>query len=174
MINFKSFKSIFLTSALIIGISVITSQNIFAATLSTYTVKSGDCLSVIAHKYGESLVNLRKANNNCNGSIFPGQVLKISNTTNSTKLLAKPAVSTSASIKYTSSEFSLLAWLITAEAQGQSYKAQVAVGSVVVNRVKNSNFPNSLSAVINQKYNGSYQFTPLQNGNIITSANERQ
>lgn len=171
MINFRSFKSVFLTSTLVIGISVITSQNIFAATLSTYTVKSGDCLSVIAHKYGESLNNLRKANNNCTSSIFPGQVLKIPNTTSSTKSIAKPLVSKSASIKYTSSEFSLLSRLITAEAQGQSYKAQVAVGSVVVNRVKSSDFPNSLSAVINQKYNGSYQFTPLQNGNINTSAN---
>ncbi|MBU3160700.1 cell wall hydrolase [Clostridium frigoris] len=170
MINFKSFKSVFLTSALTIGISVITSQNIFAATLTTYTVKSGDCLSVIAKTHGESLTNLMKANSNCDGFIFPGQVLKIPVTTNSTKVLAKPIASKSAAIKYTSSDFSLLARLITAEAQGESYKAQVAVGSVVVNRVKSSSFPNSLSSVINQKYNGSYQFTPIQNGNINTSA----
>ena len=60
----------------------------------------------------------------------------------------------------------LLARLINAEAGGESYNAQVAVGAVVMNRVKSSRFPNSISAVINQKYNGSYQFTCVQNGNI--------
>ena len=60
----------------------------------------------------------------------------------------------------------LLARLITAEAGGESYNAQVAVGAVVVNRVKSSSFPNSISDVINQKTNGNYEFTPVLNGNI--------
>jgi len=71
-----------------------------------------------------------------------------------------------AAIKYTASDLNLLARLITAEAGGESYDAQVAVGAVVVNRVKSSSFPNSISAVINQKTNGTYQFTPVLNGNI--------
>ncbi|WP_404814437.1 C40 family peptidase [Clostridium algoriphilum] len=80
MIEFKSFRSIFLISVLTIGISVITSVNLFAATLTTntYTVKSGDCLSVIAQEHGESLNNLMKANNKRNHSIFVGQILNIS------------------------------------------------------------------------------------------------
>ena len=167
MTKLKNLKSIFLTSILTIGISVITSPNFFAATLTTntYTVKNGDCLSVIAQKHGESLNNLRKANNNCNDSIFPGQVLKVPGTASSTAAQTKPVA-----IKYTASDLNLLSRLITAEAQGESYKAQVAVGAVVVNRVKSSSFPNSISAVINQKTNGNYEFTPVLNGNINKAA----
>ena len=174
MINFKSYKSIFLTSALTIGISIISSQNMFAATLTTknYIVKSGDTLTKIAQKYGETLNNLRKANNKWNNSICPGQVLKVSVTTNVVvKQSASIAKMVAPSAKtYTASDLNLLARLITAEAGGECYNAQVAVGAVVMNRVKSSRFPNSISAVINQKYNGSYQFTCVQNGNIKSSA----
>ena len=71
-----------------------------------------------------------------------------------------------AAIKYTANDLNLLARLITAEAGGESYNAQVAVGAVVVNRVRSSSFPNTISSVINQKTNGSYEFTPVLNGNI--------
>ncbi len=86
MIKFKSFRSIFLTAVLTIAISVITSANLFAATLTTntYTVKSGDCLSVIAQEHGESLNNLMKANNKWNHSIFVGEILNISIKSSST------------------------------------------------------------------------------------------
>ncbi|WP_259473456.1 cell wall hydrolase [Clostridium estertheticum] len=75
-----------------------------------------------------------------------------------------------AAIKYTASDLDLLARLITAEAGGESYKAQVAVGAVVLNRVRSGSFPNSISAVINDKANGVYQFTPVLNGNINRTA----
>ena len=168
MIKFKSFKSVFLTSVLTIGISVISAPNLFAATLTnTYIVKSGDCLSLIAQKYGESLNNLRKDNNKWDDSIFPEQVLNVPVTTSSTATQTKPMA-----IKYTASDVDMLSRLITAEAGGESYNAQVAVGAVVVNRVKSSFFPDSISAVINQKTNGNYEFTPVLNGNINKPANE--
>lgn len=44
----------------------------------------------------------------------------------------------------------LLARLISAEARGESYIGQVAVGAVVLNRVEHPSFPNSLSGVIYQ------------------------
>ena len=177
MIKFTNHKSIFLTSVLTVGISIILSQNIFAATLTTknYVVKSGDTLSAIAQKNRESLSTLRTANNKQNDSIFPGQVLKVSLTTKANVKVSttvKKTVSTLKTVaapatkKYTASDLSLLARLIDAEAGGESYAAKVAVGTVVMNRVKNSRFPNSISAVINQKYNGSYQFTCVHNGNI--------
>ena len=174
MTKFKNKKSIFLTSALTLGISIILSQNIFAATLTTkkYTVKSGDCLSRIAQKYGESITTLRKANNKWNNSIFPGQILKVSVKTTATvkksKVSSKKTVTSSK--KYKASDLSLLARLITAEAGGESYNAQVAVGAVVMNRVRSNRFPNSVSAVINQKYRGYYQFSCVQNGNIRRAA----
>ena len=127
----------------------------------TYTVKSGDCLSLIAKNYGIGLNNLRKANNKWNDCIIVGQVLNIPITTSSTKQLPNPG-----SINYTASDLDLLARLITAEAQGEPYSAKVAVGAVVVNRVKSGSFPNSISSVINQTINGYYQFSPVLNGAI--------
>lgn len=48
------------------------------------------------------------------------------------------------------SNLNLLAHLIYAEARGEPYAGQVAVGAVVLNRVKSSSFPNSLAGVIYQ------------------------
>ena len=45
----------------------------------------------------------------------------------------------------------LLARLISAEARGESYEGQVAVGAVVMNRIAHPSFPNSLSGVIYQR-----------------------
>ena len=44
----------------------------------------------------------------------------------------------------------LLARLISAEARGEPYTGQVAVGAVVLNRVDHPSFPNSISGVIYQ------------------------
>jgi len=61
-------------------------------------------------------------------------------------------------------DLDLLARLITAEAQGEPYEAQVAVGAVVMNRVKSSDWPNTIKEVIYQNIGGYYQFTPVVNG----------
>lgn len=47
-----------------------------------------------------------------------------------------------------SSNVNLLARLIYGEARGEPYTGQVAVGAVVMNRVKSSSFPNTISGVI--------------------------
>ena len=49
-----------------------------------------------------------------------------------------------------SADAQLLARLISAEARGEPYNGQVAVGAVVLNRVEHPSFPNSLSGVIYQ------------------------
>ena len=51
----------------------------------------------------------------------------------------------------TSGDAALLARLISAEARGESYEGQVAVGAVVMNRIAHPAFPNTLSGVIYQK-----------------------
>lgn len=58
--------------------------------------------------------------------------------------------SSSSSSSTSSSDLNLLARLISAEARGESFVGQVAVGAVVLNRVKHSSFPNSISGVIYQ------------------------
>lgn len=56
----------------------------------------------------------------------------------------------------------LLAALIQCEAGGESYEGQVAVGAVVMNRVRSGAYPNSIHGVIY----ASGQFTPALNGKV--------
>lgn len=63
---------------------------------------------------------------------------------------------------YSNSDLTLLARLISGEARGESYTGKVAVGAVVLNRVKSSSFPNTISGVIYQPY----AFTAVSDGQI--------
>ena len=60
----------------------------------------------------------------------------------------------SGSGQYTQSDYALLARLISAEARGEPYSGQVAVGAVVLNRVEHPSFPDTISGVIYQ--NGAF------------------
>lgn len=56
----------------------------------------------------------------------------------------------SSSSGFSSNEIYLLAKVIEAEARGESYTGQVAVGAVILNRVDHSSFPDSISGVVYQ------------------------
>ena len=62
----------------------------------------------------------------------------------------------------TTSDVQLLARAINGEARGEPYEGQVAVGAVILNRVKASNFPNTISGVIYQPG----AFTAVSDGQI--------
>lgn len=68
---------------------------------------------------------------------------------------------------YSDSDVMLLARLIYGEARGESYVGQVAVGAVVMNRIKSASFPNTMSGVIYQ----SYAFTAVADGQINLTPN---
>lgn len=63
---------------------------------------------------------------------------------------------------YTSSELYLLAKTIYAEGRGEPYTGQVAIGAVILNRVRSSAFPNTVSGVVYQKH----AFTAVSDGQI--------
>ena len=63
---------------------------------------------------------------------------------------------------YSNTDVTLLARLIYGEARGENFTGQVAVGAVVMNRVKSSSFPNTISGVIYQPY----AFTAVADGQI--------
>ncbi len=75
---------------------------------------------------------------------------------------ASSSSASSASTSYVSSDHRLLARLVYAEARGESYKGQVAVAAVVLNRVSSASFPNTVSGVIYQ----SGAFSCVSNGSI--------
>lgn len=52
---------------------------------------------------------------------------------------------------YSSSDYDLLARIISAEARGEDYLGQVAVGAVILNRTEHPSFPDTLPGVIYQK-----------------------
>ncbi|NLN64125.1 MAG: LysM peptidoglycan-binding domain-containing protein [Clostridiaceae bacterium] len=136
---------------------------------TVYTVKSGDSLYLIAKNQGIDLLSLRKANGKWDNIIYPGQQLLLPGTISP---LSASSSAPSGVTAYTQYEADLLARLITAEANNQPYQAKVAVGAVVVNRVKDSRFPNTISDVIYERSAGYYQFTPVANGMIYKPASE--
>lgn len=58
--------------------------------------------------------------------------------------------SSSSSSGFSSNDMYLLAKVIEAEARGETYTGQVAVGAVILNRVEHSSFPDSISGVVYQ------------------------
>ncbi|NPV53518.1 MAG: hypothetical protein HPY71_08330 [Firmicutes bacterium] len=60
----------------------------------------------------------------------------------------------------------LLASLIRAEAEGEPFEGQVAVGASVLNRVKNPRYPDSIPGVIYQIDSGYWQYQVVQDGSI--------
>ena len=61
-----------------------------------------------------------------------------------------------------SSDVQLIARAINGEARGEPYEGQVAIGAVILNRVKDSRFPNTIAGVIYQ----SGAFTAVADGQI--------
>lgn len=76
--------------------------------------------------------------------------------------------SSSSNSSYSSSDLYLLAKCIYAEARGEPYIGQVAVGAVVLNRVESSSFPNTIAGVIYQPY----AFTAVSDGQINLEPND--
>lgn len=130
---------------------------------TSYQVKSGDTAYLIAKAYGITMDALRQANGlGSNMVLYPGQVLKI------------PVVSGSggSSVKYnlSSSDIDLLARLVSAESDGESFEGQVAVAATILNRLENPRYPKTISGIVYQIENGCYQYSPVLDGRINTPA----
>lgn len=69
---------------------------------------------------------------------------------------------------YSSSDVYLLAKTIHAEGRGEPYTGQVAIGAVILNRVRSSAFPNTVSGVVYQKG----AFTAVDDGQINLAPND--
>lgn len=79
-----------------------------------------------------------------------------------------PSGTTSAPAGTSSSNYNMLARIISAEARGEPYRGQVAVGAVIMNRVKHPSFPNTLSGVIYQPG----AFTAIVDGQINVAVSD--
>ncbi len=64
--------------------------------------------------------------------------------------------------RYTKKQLRLMSSIIYSEAGGECYAGKKAVGIVIMNRIKSTQFPNTLKGVIYQRG----QFTPARNGSL--------
>ena len=71
------------------------------------------------------------------------------------------------SVSTNSNDLNLLARVIYGEARGEPYTGQVAIGAVVLNRVRNSSFPNTIAGVVYQ----SGAFDAVSDGQINLTPN---
>ncbi|MCL6610669.1 MAG: cell wall hydrolase [Peptococcaceae bacterium] len=132
--------------------------------ISVYTVREGDNLSNIAEKTGVSLQALIRANRLSSTVIYPKQVLIIPG--------RAPDFDLAVSRGFTREDIMLLARAIFAEARGESFTGQVAVGAVILNRLESSEFPKTIREVILQENRGVYQFSPVGDGSINLEPDE--
>jgi spore germination cell wall hydrolase CwlJ-like protein len=92
--------------------------------------------------------------------------VKTTKKTTTKKTTAKATVK--ASVNYSKAELRLLSALIYCEAGGEAYNGKLAVGIVVMNRVRSAAFPDSVKSVIYQRY----QFGPVTNGALNKALSE--
>lgn len=71
----------------------------------------------------------------------------------------------SADSYYNADDLYWLSRIISAEAKGESLKGQIAVGNVVLNRVRSKSYPNTIYGVIFDRKHGT-QFSPVSFGTI--------
>ncbi len=69
---------------------------------------------------------------------------------------------------YNETDLYWLSRIISAEARGESFEGQLAVGNVVLNRMRSSQFPNSVQGVVFDKKYG-IQFAPVASGTIYNT-----
>ncbi|MCL6448622.1 MAG: LysM peptidoglycan-binding domain-containing protein [Armatimonadetes bacterium] len=147
------------------------------ANSSAYTVRPGDTLYLIGSYFGVSYSDIMLANGLTSTMIYPGQRLVIPASPAGSGGTGPGQVSRGGvlpgRVPYVRSDFDLLARLITAEADSESFLTKVAVGAVVLNRVLSPLFPDTIPEVIYQVDEvGAYQFEPVLNGWINVPPSE--
>ncbi len=135
---------------------IVTGQKLQIQT-GTYVVKKGDTLAKIAANLGVSVAQLKSANGLKSDRIIVGQVLRV------------PGKQTPArsSRPFTQEDLYWLSRAVYGEARGEPYIGQVAVAAVILNRVENKNFPNTIKGVIFEPL----AFTAVADGQIYLEPN---
>lgn len=155
-------------------------QTIYIPQKSPYkivSIKTGDSLYKLSKRFNVNTNDIKRINGLVNNNIYSGMKLLIPQYSNVSRDYDNIAsrgyidrnsyTKSNSGIYYTAADRMLLAKLIHAEAEGEPYKGKVAVGAVVINRVKSSKFPNTIKEVIYQvDKSGLYQFCPVREGRL--------
>jgi len=119
-------------------------------------------------RYGEATRDAVRWFQRNNGLSVDGKVGPSTAAALGITLTSSSSTAASSSTAIVSSDHRLLAKLVYGEARGESYKGQVAVAAVVLNRVASSEFPNTISGVVYQKN----AFSCVDNGSINNSPDQ--
>lgn len=130
---------------------------------ANYTVKAGDSLYKIAAAYGTTVGKLQEVNALAATRIYTGQQIYVPG-----ESVVEPESGGEGEniLGLSQDEIHMMAKMIYGEARGESYTGQVAVGAVIINRIKSSLFPNTMAEVLFQKNqfsavdDGQYYLTP--------------
>ena len=130
-----------------------------------YTVQPGDTLAKIAQSFDIDVNQLIRANNLETSILKPYQVLTI-------PPLEKAGSASVSRGDVSREELMILARAIYAEARGESFEGQVAIGAVILNRINDPQFPDSIGDVVFQRSHNVYQFSPVGDGTINLTPDE--
>jgi len=138
-----------------------------------YTVQPGDSLNMIGEKFGVEAFKIKLINQLKSDVVDSGKILLIPAKSNTGTYAGANVQNNNFNVsrsgmRISPEEFDLLARIITAEADSESYNTQVAVGACVLNRVDSPQFPDTIRDVIYQRN----QFQPVGNGSINKPASE--
>lgn len=151
---------------------------------ATATIKQGSTTIQITENKKEAYVNGRKVILNKSARIHSGRLyvpVRFVAESFSAKVgwdntyyivqINKSGVSVNSSLidwRYTKDEIFWLGRIIEAESSGEPASGKVAVGNVILNRVKSNEFPNTIYTVIFDRTHG-VQFEPIMNGSIYNT-----
>jgi N-acetylmuramoyl-L-alanine amidase len=157
----KAFATLAVVCCMVVA---FTSQQGNAATTYTYyKVQKGDSFYKIAQKYKTTVSLLKTLNHKKSDRIVVGETLKVPVTVKATKTVATQKKS------ITAEERKLLAQLVQAETGfSEPFAGKVEVALVILNRVKNPAFPNTIKGVIYQKTKAGYAFVPVKTGKLTS------
>lgn len=122
---------------------------------ATHRVVAGESLYQLAQRYGCTVSDIKNLNGLSSDVIQAGTVLKIPSSASAysdgTNTRVTSSRGGSYQRTYTQEDWDMLAQVVYGEARGEIYTGQVAVAAVVLNRLEDANFPNTLYGVVFQK-----------------------
>ncbi len=117
----------------------------------------------------KAVIAFQKKNGLTADGVVGASTYKALGMNNSYNMLVNQAQSGSNTSGYKDADLYLLARTIYAEGRGEPYTGQVAIGAVVMNRVRSSQFPNTISGVVYQRH----AFTAVSDGQINLTPDDK-
>jgi len=136
---------------------------------NSYVVRPGDTLYLIANNNSITWQQLMNHNRLQSTVIAPGQSLIIPTSSSAARPATAISSPSAARHCFTKEELTLLARTVYSEARGEPFEGQVAVAAVVLNRLHDPDFPDTVREVIFQPL----AFTAVADGQFWLTPNQR-